>query len=138
MTIATPCRGFVALIPSLVLSMMLTLAAVNVGERVFFAQAGSIQSWNHIAAKNHARSCVSVALLLLMQDPFYLPAEDGDRVQIEDGSHCKIEHIEEQGEYLILKTSAVVGRTPSILRVTIGAKEDAPLRILSWEEIDGS
>lgn len=85
-------RGFVALISSIILSLILLGLTLRVSSGNFSARANALNSEFKSISVALARSCSQIALLKLSQEYWYIPEENGDRITIEENT-CIIKKI---------------------------------------------
>lgn len=100
-------RGFIALISSIILSMILLALTVHVSSGNFSARTNALHTEFKSISVALARSCGQTALLRLSQEYWYIPKEDGDVVTIDD-QRCTIKEINHGTEDSITHTKKVM------------------------------
>ncbi|MEY4602303.1 MAG: hypothetical protein RL292_244, partial [Candidatus Parcubacteria bacterium] len=77
-------RGFIALISSIILSIILLGLTLRVSSSNFSARANALQGEFKSISVAVARSCSQSALLRLSQEYWYVPKESGDVININE------------------------------------------------------
>lgn len=100
-------RGFIALISSIILSIILLGLTLRVSSSNFSARANALHTEFKSISVALARSCSQSALLRLSQEYWYIPSEDGDIINI-DNQNCTIKEINHEVENSITHTKKVM------------------------------
>ncbi len=108
-------RGFIALISSIIISIILLGLTVRVSSGNFSARANALHAEFKSISVVLARSCSQSALLRLSQEYWYIPEEDGDVVPIEEET-CTIKKINHESEDSTTHTKKVLIITESSYR----------------------
>jgi hypothetical protein len=108
-------RGFVALISSIILSIILLGLTVRVSSSNFSARANALHAEFKSISVALARSCSQSALLRLSQEYWYVPEESGDLI-IVDEEKCTIKEINHEIEDATTHTKKVIVTTESSYR----------------------
>lgn len=105
-------RGFIALISSIILSIILLGLTVRVNSSNFSARANALHAEFKSISVALARSCSQSALLRLSQEYWYIPSADGDVINI-DEEECIIKEIHHEAEDSTTHTKKVLVITKS-------------------------
>lgn len=108
-------RGFIALISSIILSIILLGLTLRVSSSNFSARANTLHAEFKSISVALARSCSQSALLMLSQEYWYVPDEDGDTVSIGEDK-CIIKEINHEVEDLSTHAKKVTITTKSTFR----------------------
>jgi len=130
-----PRRGFAALIPTLILSFVLMIAAITASEHGLTIRQATIQREDALIAWHRALSCTSVSLLLLAQDFYYLPSPDGDEVALSLSESCTITSVQKAGGEVMVMTVGHAGKSVSRIEARIGMRGNALPSLISWKEL---
>ncbi len=100
-------KGFIALISSIILSIILLGLTVRVSSGNFSARANALHSEFKSISVALARSCSQSALLQLSQEYWYVTKTEGDVMHIEENT-CTIKEINHEIENSITHTKKVL------------------------------
>ena len=108
-------RGFIALISSIILSIILLSLTIRVSSSNFSARTNALHTEFKSISVALARSCSQAALLRLSQEYWYIPNGNGDTVSIEE-DECTIKEINHEAEDSTTHTKKVTVITKSSYR----------------------
>ncbi|MCX6703689.1 MAG: hypothetical protein NTV02_03310 [Candidatus Zambryskibacteria bacterium] len=108
-------KGFIALISSIILSLILLGLTLQVSSGNFSARANALSAEFKSISVALARSCSQAALLRLSLEYWYVPNEGGDSVNIEENT-CIIKEINHEIENPSTHTKKVTVITQSSYR----------------------
>lgn len=108
-------KGFIALISSIILSIILLGLTLRVSSSNFSARSNALQSEFKSISVALAKSCSQNALLRLSQEYWYIPEENGDVVYI-DEEKCIITEINHEVEDINTHRKKVIVTTKSSFR----------------------
>ena len=129
---ATPLRGYIALTSTLVISFILMTFAVLAGESGFRALMNTLNLENRQTAAHAARSCASIALLLIAQDSSYDSREGNGEVQLTEDLKCVIEEVHEENGNFLVETSSMVGTSVSRVQIEGVISPSSTISITKW------
>jgi len=133
MTPSSPQRGYIALTSTLIISFALMTFAMLAGESGFRTAMNTIGLENRQIAAHAARSCASIALLLIAQDSSYESA--ATEVNLSKNLTCVIEEAHEENDEFLVKGSAMVGDSMSTVYIEGTLSASSTVSITRWENL---
>lgn len=145
-------KGFIALITSIIISVILVGLVFTTSTSGFFSRIGAINSEYKRLSLYMAESCADLALLNIAKDYSYTPIAGGETLTIGDG-HCLIQSVtygaedpithrkialintvaEHRGSWTNIKVEASIGNPT--LSPTLNLSTIPNIFIISWQEI---
>lgn len=121
-------NGFIALITSIILSLVVMLVAVSLGSANLFNRFAVVDFGNKQSSLSAARSCLYYALFKLAESSHY----SGNETLTVSGYTCAISAITTSGANKIIPAKSQVSGATTNLRLTVNSSS---LSTVSLEEL---
>lgn len=134
-------RGFIAVVSTIVIGMIILMLVVSVGLSAFFNRYDALDRENKTTSEFLAQSCVRHALLSIARDPQYVPHEGGECVGVSGACGaspltCKICSVVALGSVREISARARYGTPAAYTNVRVTAEvTQGDVVIQTWEEI---
>ena len=123
--------GFIALMSTVIISVILLLIAVNLSQTSFFGRFNILDAELKEKSSALAEACADTALLKLVNNPSYFPPAGGESVSV-DGNDCIIESVSLSIPKII---NVQTDYKNYITKFKIEVDPSDDMAVVSWEEI---
>lgn len=127
-------RGYIALISTLALTVILTSFAVTASFSGVMTRLSVLAIEDGWSAGHNARACTRVAMLYLSQDSDYLPPTEGETVTI-GNEVCRIAEVQYQDSGTVIRTEARVGDSTQHIQAMVHFPATGVPYVRSWEKL---
>ena len=121
--------GFIALMSSIIISVILLLIAVTLSFTGLNIRFNILDSELKERSNALAEACVDIALLKLVKDSNYQGGED---VTVSGSDTCIIKTINPIIDPVVIDTKAIFKQATTNLRIKVNKSN---LKVISWEEV---
>ncbi|KKU15342.1 hypothetical protein A3A20_01655 [Candidatus Wolfebacteria bacterium RIFCSPLOWO2_01_FULL_45_19] len=122
-------KGYIAITSAIIIMALILTVAGVVSFSSYFNRSGSLGASLKERSRAFAEACADHALLKLALDDSY---GGNEAVFVTPSESCEILQIETAGSQKTIKTTAVVEKTTTNIKVITSVQ---PLTVISWEEV---
>jgi hypothetical protein len=132
-----PYRGFAALLPVLIISIVLLTLSVGAATSSYLVRLEALEAEHAAQSRADAYACAQAALFERAADASYVPHSGGDEVWLTDTRSCRIEQITRTGARHLLIVHGEYRGFRTVLEIIFEERPERtpPFVIISFRKI---